>query len=281
MIEKANQFKQLHICGETFIMPNAWNPGSAVLLEQAGFNAIGTTSAGIAFSRAVADYEGALSFDTALKDTTDIANAVNIAVSMDGENGYADAPENIAENIMRMVDTGVVGTSIEDHSGDADNPLYDIELATDRIRAASHAVASLNYPITITARAECYLVGTEQPFAAAVERVNRYYEAGADCLYVPGIRDIQTIKQLVREVNGPLNVVMGLSGKPVTLAELSDAGVARVSIGGSLARATFGLVRRAAREMLEHGTFSYAAEQIPDSELCELFATKTTGKVTT
>lgn len=272
MQNKATRFHNLHLSGDTFIMANAWNAGSAVLLEEAGFEAIGTTSAGIAFSHALPDYEGVLSFDTALDETRLIAQAVNVPVSMDAENGYGDSADAVFNNMKRIAASGVVGASIEDYSGDQDMPLYDIELAADRIEAAKQAVSNLGYPFTLTARAECYLTGHPHPFKESVERVNRYREAGADCLYVPGITDIETIRQLVRQVDGPVNVVMGLSGSPISLAELKDAGVTRISIGGSLARATFGLVRRAAKEILEKGSFEYSNQQIPDAELCALFS---------
>ncbi len=272
MLDKANKFRSLHLSGETFIMANAWNAGSAVLLEEAGFSAIGTTSAGIAFSHALPDYEGALSFDVALADTRAIAEVVSIPVSMDAENGYGDSPQAVFDNMKRIAATGVVGANIEDYSGNKDKPLYDIELAADRIRCAKEAVADLSYPFTLTARAECYLTGHPEPFDESVKRVNRYRQAGADCLFVPGIKDIETIKQLVQAVDGPVNVVMGLSGAPISLAELRDAGVSRMSIGGSLARATFGLIRRAAREMLDNGTFEFSSQQIADEELCQLFS---------
>lgn len=276
MIEqKAIEFQQLHAGGNCFIMANAWNAGSAALLEQSGFNAIGTTSAGIAYSHAYADAEAAVSIELALQETSEIVNAVGIPVSMDSENAYADAPPAVFDNMKRIAETGVVGASIEDYCGDRRQPLYPIELAVDRVRAAKEAVSELDYPFVLTARAECYLYGSSNPFKESVERINLYREAGADCLFVPGIRDIETIRELVAAVDGPVNVVMGLSGTPVSLAELRHAGVTRISIGGSLARATLGLVRHAAQEMLEQGSFNFANQQIPDAELCELFAKPT------
>ena len=271
-MNKAEKFLSMHTSGQTFIMANAWNAGSAVLLEEAGFKAIATTSAGIAFSHGLPDYQGDLPFDTAIEETRRIASAVNIPVSMDAEDGYGKTPEEVAECFRSIAASGVVGAGIEDHPGEKDRPLYDIEEAADRVRAAREAVNALGNAFTLTARAECFLVGHSNPFAESIKRVNRYREAGADCLFVPGIKDIAVIRKLVEEVNGPISVVMGLSGKPVTLAELQDAGVARISIGGSLARATFGLVRAAASEMLDHGSFGYASQQIPDAELCELFS---------
>lgn len=272
IIDKAKRFKDLHIADEIFIMANAWNAGSAVLLEQAGIEAIGTTSAGIAFSYALPDYEGVLSFDTALNETARMAAAVSIPLSMDAENGYGHSSESVFENMKKIALSGVVGANIEDYTGDTNSPLYDIELAVERIHSAKTAVSDLGYPFTLTARAECYLTGHPDPFAESVRRVNRYREAGADCLFVPGIKDIKTIKALVNEVNGPVSVVMGLSGTPISVVELEQAGVARISIGGSLARATFGLVRRAAKEMVEKGTFGFASQQIADDELCRLFS---------
>jgi len=269
---RASRFRQLHQDGDCFIMANAWDAGSALLLEQAGFAAIGTTSAGIAYSNGLSDGTGALDFERALQATRAIASAVGIPVSMDSENVYAHDPQAVFDNMQRIVETGVVGASIEDYRGAPADPFYDIELAVERVRAASEAIAGLDYPFTLTARAECYLYGHPQPFAESVRRLNRYREAGADCLYAPGMRDIQTIGKLVAAVDGPVNAVMGLSGVPLTLAQLHAAGVTRVSIGGSLARATLGLVRRAAQEMLEQGSFGFAGGQIADAELCELFA---------
>ena len=270
--DKARRFKNLHAANKAFIMANAWNAGSAVILEDAGIKAIGTTSAGIAFSHALPDYKGELPFDTALIETGRIVNAVNIPVSMDAENGYGHSSESVFENMQAIALTGVVGAGIEDYTGNSDRPLYDIELASERIQSARQAVTGLGYPFTLTARAECYLTGHPEPFRESVRRVNRYYEAGADCLFVPGIMDIETIKALVDEVDGPVSVVMGLSGTPVSVAQLRQAGVTRISIGGSLARATFGLVRQAAREMLDKGTFEFSGQQIADNELCKLFS---------
>ncbi len=272
MQNKADKFQQLHLSGDAFVMANAWNAGSAVLLEQAGFEAIGTTSAGMAYAHAVPDSSGEFGFDTAIEETREIAAAVHIPVSMDGENAYADTLQAVSGNMQRIAASGVVGASIEDFSGTRGDALYDIELAVERVCAAVEAVADLGYPFTLTARAECFLIGQEDALNESIKRVNRYREAGADCLFVPGISDIETIKILVNEVDGPINVVMGLAGAPISVAQLSDAGVARISIGGALARATFGLVRRAARQMLDQGSFEFSNQQIADAELCRLFA---------
>lgn len=266
----AQHFADLHQQGAAFVMANAWDAGSAAILAEAGMAAIATTSAGISYSRAVADQT--MNLTDALEATRRIVQAVNLPVSMDSENLYANSCEEIHANMQRIIATGVVGASIEDYSKDDTKPLYDLDYAVERVKAAKEACAGVDYPITLTARAECYLTGHPNAFSESVKRINLYREAGADCLFVPGIKDIKTIAALVREVDGPVSVVMGLTGVPVTVSQLQDAGVARVSVGGSLARATFGLVRRAAQEMLKDGSFNFAAQQIPDPELCRLFS---------
>ena len=271
--EAGRAFKDLHSADGIFVMPNAWNAGSARMLEAAGFRALGTTSAGISFCLGLPDYEGALTREAALEETCRIARAVRIPVSADAENGYGHSPEEVAETIRRVADTGAVGASIEDYSaayGTGD--LYDRVLSAERIEAAAAAAGSLPLPFTVTARAECYLVGHPAPFEESVARALSYRDAGADCLYVPGLADPETIGRLVKEVDAPINVVMGLAGGLLSVNQLEDLGVKRVSIGGSLARATFGLIRRAAEEIRDRGTFTYAEEQVPDAELCRFFA---------
>jgi 2-methylisocitrate lyase-like PEP mutase family enzyme len=268
-LEKYNYFSDLHNPGNCFIMANAWNAGSAAILQQAGIKAIGTTSAGMAYAHAFPDSQGIYSMEMAIAETTEIADAVNLPVSVDSENCYADDPENVAINITKLAATGVAGISIEDLG--PDTPQYDLKLAIERVAAAKEAIDNLETPVWLTARAECYLINHPEPFAEAVKRLNSFRAAGADCLYAPGIRDIKTIAELVKEVDGPINVVMGLSGKPIHFDELAEVGVARISIGGSLARATLGLIQKAAREMLDQGSFDFAAGQIPDADLCRFF----------
>lgn len=272
MRNKAEKFQDLHLDGDTFIMANAWNAGSSILLEESGFEAIGTTSAGIAFSHGLPDSEGAVSFKLAIEETRKIAKAVNVPVSMDAENGYGDSAESVAKNMNEIVSTSVVGANIEDFTGKNDKPLYDYALASERIKSAKEAVSDIGYPFTLTARTDCFLTNHPTPLKEAIYRANQYREAGADCLFIPGVKDIETIKILVNEINGPISVVMGLTGSPISLMELKVAGVARISIGGSLARATFGLIRNASKEMLEKGTFEFSNIQIADNELCNLFA---------
>jgi len=271
--DKGQVFRDLHSAEGIFVMPNAWNAGSACMLEAAGFSAVGTTSAGIAYCLGLPDSEGVLSREAALEETGRIAGAIRIPVSVDAENGYGHTPEEVAETIRRVADTGAVGASIEDYAysyGTGD--LYDRVLAKERIEAAVAAAASLPFPFTVTARAECYLVGHPDPFEESVARAISYRDAGADCLYVPGITDPETIGRLVKEVDAPVNVVMGLAGSPISVGKLEELGVKRISIGGSLARATFGLIRRAAAEIRDLGTFTFADGQVPDPELCQFFA---------
>lgn len=273
-IQRGRTFLDLHHASGIFVMPNAWNAGSAMMLEAAGFPAVGTTSAGIAFYLGLPDYEGRLTRDAALDETQRIASAVTVPVSADAENGYGHEPEEVAETIRRVALTGAVGAGIEDFSGDYSRGLYEREQARLRIEAARKSAESLGFSFTLTARADCYLVDHSNPFEESVVRANMYREAGADCLYVPGVTDPDTIKALVKEIDGPINVVMGLAGQPLTVRVLEDLGVKRVSIGGSLARATLGFIRRSAEEILRDGTFSFAKDQIPDAELCRFFSNR-------
>lgn len=269
---KGSAFKNLHVADGMFVMPNAWNAGSACILEAAGFPAVGTTSAGIAFCLGLPDYEGALTREAALEETCRIAGAIRIPVSVDAENGYGHTPEAVAETIRLTADAGAVGASIEDYSvGFGAGGLYDRVLAVERIEAAVSAAAALPFPFTLTARAECYLAGHPNPYQESVARAVSYRDAGADCLYVPGVTGAETIGRLVKDVDAPVNVVMGLAGDPLSVAQLEDLGVKRVSIGGSLARATFGIIRRAAEEIRDRGTFTFSEDQVPDAELCRFF----------
>lgn len=254
------------------MMPNAWDAGSARMLAASDFSAIATTSAGIAYAQGLPDYENRISRSQMMACIHRIATAVDIPVSADLEAGYGAEPADVAETIRLSVQAGVVGGNIEDYTGDANAPLYERTLAVDRIRAAREAADATGVPYTLTARTDCYLTNTANPFAEAVSRANLYREAGADCLFVPGIKDSETIAAMVREIDGPFTVVMGLTGTPLSVADLQALGVRRISTGGSLARATFGLIQQAAQEMQSKGTFTFAKQQIPDDELCTFFA---------
>ena len=269
-IELGRRFRRLHETG-TFLMPNAWDAGSALLLETAGFDAIGTTSAGIAYSLGKADATGALTIDEAMAETGRIAGAVSVPVNADAENGYGESPEAVAECIRRCIDAGAVGAGIEDYTWDPARPLYDRSVAVERIRAAREAADASGVPFVLTARAECYLYRVPDAFAESVARSNLYREAGADCLYTPGVRERGEVAALVREIDGPMNFVVGRGMADYTLEELGELGIRRVSIGGSLLRAAFALARRAAAEMKDRGRFTWAAEQLGAADFDRLF----------
>lgn len=271
IVEKGSHFRSLHEADELFIMANAWDVGSARILAAEGFPAIGTTSAGVAFCQGLPDYEYIIPRDEMLSIYGDIARSIDLPVSGDLEAGYGESPEAVADTIALSIAKGMVGGSIEDYTGDPGNPLYKIEQAVERIKAARAAADQSGVPYSLTARAECYLVGHDDPYAEAVRRCNLYREAGADCLFVPGIKDAQTIGRMVKDIDGPFSVVMGLSGSDLTVAQLADLGVKRVSVGGSIARAAFAAIRNAAHEVKRSGSFNYANSAIPDAELCKFF----------
>ncbi|WP_420585267.1 isocitrate lyase/PEP mutase family protein [Ruegeria sp.] len=262
-----DHFKNLHFGQKAFVMPNAWDAGSAKLLAGMGFDALATTSAGYAYSQGKRDSCAELSRDELLANASDIANAVALPVSADLEGGFGHAPEDCAETIRMAEEIGLVGGSIEDATGDSDAPIYGLHEAVDRIQAAAETSAHL--PFLLTARAENYLWGCPD-LGDTIKRLQLYSDAGADVLYAPGLPNLDAIRTVCREVDKPVNVLMGLSGPTYTVSDLSDAGVRRISVGGSFARAAFGALRRAAEEVKSKGTFGYAADAIPDAELSNL-----------
>ena len=269
---KARAFLELHRGEGTFVMPNSWDVGTSRILAAAGFKAIATTSAGINWREGRRDAVYELSREDALADHCVLAEAVAIPVNGDLENGFGDSPEDVAETIRQAIDGGLAGAGIEDFTGDRNAPLYDIELAVERIAAAREVIDKSGVPFVLTGRAECYLVKHPEPFEESVKRMNRYREAGADCLYAPGVVGAEAIGAMVRAVEGPLNVVMGLAGEPLSVSELSALGVKRISIGGSLARATYSLVERAARTLMEEGSFGYTEGALPGREIERLIS---------
>ena len=254
--------------------PNAWDAGSAIILAEAGFAAIATTSAGIAFSLGRADHsvpEGStpVSRSQMFDRIRQITAAIDIPVNGDLEEGYGERPETVAETIRLAIAAGLAGGNIEDH---ADGVLYDEALAAERIAAASEAIGASGSGFVLNARTDGLLLGTPAPLSDAIRRDNRYRQAGADCLFVPGENNLQRIATLVKEIEGPLNVVMGLGNTSLTVSALRSVGVAPISVGGSIARAALGFVRQSAHELLERGTLSFADIQIPQRELNTLFA---------
>jgi len=272
---RAAAFADLHHARPGFVMPNAWDAGSALVLASAGFRAIATTSAGIAFSHGKQDYQVgdarlAVSRDEMLARMREIADAVLLPVNGDLEAGYGDSPEAVADTIGLAIDAGLAGGNIEDKRPRAD--LYDESLAVERIRAAREAIDRSRSRFVLTARTDALQSGSAAALADAIRRANRYREAGADCLFAPGPSDLEAVRILVKEIDGPLNVVMGLGTAQGNTRDLLAAGVARISLGGSIARSALGFVRRCAEELRDRGTITFAAMQIPQAELNALFA---------
>ena len=266
--QKFDAFKALHQQqGTAFVMPNPWDAGTARLLTDAGFQALATTSAGYAFAAGKRDSFSSLSCEEILINAKAIVDATDLPVSADLEDGFGRDPTRCSQTIGMAIDIGLVGGSIEDATGDPDEPVLPIGLATDRIRAAAEAAKDRGF--LLTGRAENFISGRPD-LADTIKRLQAYSEAGADVLYAPGLPDLGAISTICREVDKPVNVVMGLSGQAYTVPELSAAGVRRISVGGSFARAALGALRRAAEEVMHQGTFTYAKAAIPDGEMAAL-----------
>jgi 2-methylisocitrate lyase-like PEP mutase family enzyme len=274
--DATHAFKALHTAKGGFIMPNAWDAGSALVLTAAGFPAIATTSAGIAFSLGKQDYgvttaSLAVSREEMFEHIRKIVDAVTLPVNADLEAGYGDDPDAVAETIALAIDAGVAGGNIEDKIPGRPR-LYDEALAVERIAAARAAIDRKGSAFVLTARTDPFAVSGKAGLAESIRRANRYREAGADCLYAPGPSDVETVTTLVREIDGPINVVMGLGAASGNARALLAASVQRISLGGSIARSALGFVRRCAQELREHGTLGFAEEQISQSDLNALFA---------
>jgi 2-methylisocitrate lyase-like PEP mutase family enzyme len=239
-VEKGHAFRALHQRNGAFIIPNPWDIGSARMLAYLGFEALATTSGGYAFSMGQRDYT--VGREAVLAHISGLAPATDLPLSADLENGFGDAPES---------------------TGLADHPIYEPALAAERVRAAAEMARSLGFPFTLTARAENYLHG-RRDLKETIGRLQAYQEAGADVLYAPGVTSKDEIATLVRSVDRPVNVLVGIPGAPLDMANLSTIGVRRVSLGSGLARAAFGSLLSAAREMREQGTFAFA-EDAPSS----------------
>ncbi len=267
--EKAKTFRALHERDRAFIIPNPWDSGSARLLESLGFEALATTSAGFAFSIGKAD--GAVDRDTMLAHAAALVAATDLPISADLENGYADDPERVAETVRLAAEVGLAGCSIEDVPSGRDRKPYDLSLAADRVRAAAEVAHSLPFPFTLTARAENFIVG-HPDLNDTIARLQAFQRAGADALFAPGLKTRQDITAVVGSVDRPVNVIMGLEGAKFSLAELSQMGVRRVSVGSALARAALTGFLHAAEEMRERGTFTFADGIIKYAALNEQFA---------
>jgi 2-methylisocitrate lyase-like PEP mutase family enzyme len=271
-------FHELHQSG-CFVLPNPWDPGSAIFLERLGFKALATTSAGFAFSKGLPDGPAHVSRDMMLGHFRELVAATSLPINADFQNAYADTPEGVAESVRLCVETGVAGLSVEDSTGDSAAPLYDFDLAVERIKAARAAIDSMSDAaskgVVLTARCEAYLVGDPHPYRTSMGRLAAFAEAGADCLYVPGVTDLKEISAIVKAAAPqPVNVLVSSNNCNVTVSQLADLGVRRISVGGALARAAWGGFIRAAKEIHERGSFSAFAEATPFGDLTDLFSVR-------
>ncbi len=267
--DKARAFRALHERPGLFIVPNPWDAGSAKLLASLGFEALATTSLGFASSIGRVDGTLAVSREELIGNCRSIAAATDLPVSADLENGYAGDPEKAAEIIRLAAEAGIVGGSIEDSSGDPARPIYDFDLAVKRVAAAARVARSLPFRFTLTARAENYLHGRPD-FEDTVRRLRAFAEAGAEVLYAPGVRDLETIRKLVAAVPKPVNVVMGLADPDLTVPQLAEAGVKRISVGGGLYRLALAAVRDASLAMRDGGSFRWVRDMLPGKDLKEI-----------
>ncbi|HEX4826130.1 MAG TPA: isocitrate lyase/phosphoenolpyruvate mutase family protein [Candidatus Polarisedimenticolaceae bacterium] len=265
------RFRRLHEDG-CFVIPNPWDAGSAIFLENLGFEALATTSAGFAFSRGLPDDPSVLPRDVMLDHIAEIAGATKLPVNGDFQSAYADDPEQVATNVGLCVLTGAAGLSIEDATGLRDRPLYDEPIAIERVKAARAAIDASGVPVVLTARCESFLVGAAEPERVALSRLAAFAEAGADCLFAPGVIEPAAIARMVKEVAPkPVNVLVSTMNRTLTVAQLRDLGVRRISVGGALARVAWGAFMRAARSIAEDGSFASFGDAAPFDELNALF----------
>lgn len=266
--EKAQGFRALHERNSAFIIPNPWDAGTARILAHLGFEALATTSMGYAFSLGRRD--NTLNRAESLAYASAIVSATHLPVSADLENGFGDDPKVVAETIRLAADAGLVGASIEDATGCPDDPIYEMEHAVERVRAAVEAARALPFPFTLTARAENYLHGRPD-LRDTIKRLQAFQDASADVLYAPGLASKVDIATVVRSVDRPVNVVMGLRGAQLRVAELSAIGVKRISVGSALYRTALGAFLGAAHEMRDRGTFTFAQNAVSPPEVNSIF----------
>jgi 2-methylisocitrate lyase-like PEP mutase family enzyme len=264
------EFRRLH-AGGCFVIPNPWDVGTAVYLFHLGFKALASSSAGYAFSRGRAD--GAVAREEMLTHIREVVVATPLPVNADFMNGFAEQPQDVAANLALCVDTGVAGLSIEDSTGRNESPLYQSDLARERIVAARRAIDESGIPVLLTARCEAFLVDVPDPLERVLARLASYAEAGADCLYAPGVTKPDEIAAIVKAVAPkPVNVLVAGFNSHLTVAQLADLGVRRISVGAGLALAAWGAFTRAARNLAQAGSFADLADGARAAELNELFA---------
>ena len=273
MLDVASQraaFRKLHEAG-CFVIPNPWDIGTARYLWKLGFKALATTSAGFGFSRGLPDIASALPRDLVLNHIAEIASAADLPVNADFQSGYAEEPEGVAENVRLCIETGVAGLSIEDATGEADRPLYELPEAVDRLIATRAAIDSSGVDVLLTARAECFLVGHSDPLRESMRRLKAYAQAGADVLFAPGLREREDIRAVVASVSPkPVNVRMS-SNTGLRVSDLAELGVRRVSVGSALARAAWAGFIHAASEIAQEGSFAGLEGAAPFAELNAVF----------
>jgi len=269
--ERAQIFRALHERPGIFVMPNPWDAGTAKLFASLGFEALATTSLGLANALGRVDGALAISREELIANCRQIASATELPVNADLENGYADDPAEAATIFKLAADAGIVGGSIEDASGDPAKPIYDFNLAVERVAAAAETAHALPFPFTLTARAENFLHG-RRDLDDTVRRLQAFAAAGADVLYAPGLRDLETIRQVVAAVGKPLNVVMSAADPELTAQRLASVGVKRISVGGALSRLAFAAVRDAALAMRDGGTFQWVRDSMATQDLKAIFS---------
>jgi 2-methylisocitrate lyase-like PEP mutase family enzyme len=273
--EKGRAFRALHERAGAFIIPNPWDAGSARLLASAGFEALASTSAGYAFS--IGKLDGAVGRDAMLSHLADLCAATDLPVSADLENAFGDAPEAVVETFTGGAAAGLAGGSIEDSTGRVGDPIYDKSLAVERVTAAVETVRALPFAFTLTARCENFLVGRSD-LHDTIARLQAYEAAGADVLYAPGVNRKEDIAAILSSVSRPINVLMGMPGPRYGVAELQELGVKRISVGGALARAAFGALFRAAKEMRTAGTFNFVDDAASGAEIKAMLAPWSSAK---
>jgi 2-methylisocitrate lyase-like PEP mutase family enzyme len=266
--EKAARFQALHARAGAFVIPNPWDAGTARILAALGFEALTTTSAGLAFTLGRPDGARAVTREETLENARLVVDATDLPVAADLENGFGDAPEAAAETVRLAAEVGLVGGSIEDATGDPRHPIYDFGHAVERVAAAAEAAHALDFPFMLVGRAENHLHGRSD-LNDTIRRLQAFEKAGADVLYAPGLTRPEDIRSVCASVSRPVNVVMGLVGVnrvSLSVAQLADLGVRRISVGSAMSRAALGAFMRAAREIAERGTFDFARDALPYAE---------------
>lgn len=273
---RAVVFQQLHEGPEPFVVPNPWDAGTARILTGLGFAALATTGAGLAYTMGLPDGAGPIGRTEILDNAAAIVAATPLPVSADLESGFGDSPEEVAETVRRAAAVGLVGGSVEDSTGRAEDPVRPLEEAVERVAAAVAAAKELDFPFMVTARAENFFQGRPD-LDDTIRRLQAYEAAGADVLYAPALPDADAIRAVCSAVSTPVNVLMGSPALRLSVAELGALGVRRISVGSALSRASLGAVVRAAQEIRDHGTFGFGADAVPYAEANAMMAPDQAG----